>query len=244
MRICLCALTGVGNDVLDSVLGAASAADVLVLTRRDQWPFPYHPCEPLEQLCARRGVRALVDLSVTSADALAQIAAFAPDVLLVSTFHQRIPQAVVRSAKLAAANVHASLLPKYRGPTPTAWTVLHGEAETGVTFHALAEAFDAGDVFLQETVPLPRECPDGELRRRLAGLAAAMVPRFLTLAEAGLLRPTKQDEARATHFPKITAPEALTRLRSGEFPRERVALALTPYPGVGILDRRSDGVGP
>jgi len=230
MRVLLCALTGLGNDVLEALTAAPQVTDVAVATRAESGAFPYYECENLAALCRRGDVTVHEELDMASPEAARLVRDFAPDVILAATFHQKIPAAVRGVARLGAVNVHPSLLPAYRGPTPTHWAILEGEAETGVTFHELTDAYDAGDILMQERLAL-EESTDGQLRRRLAALAGEMTGPFLQRLSAGRWKPRPQDETRSSTYPALTSPAGLRLLRTGGYPPDRIRRALTPYPG-------------
>lgn len=235
MKCLLCALTGVGNDALLTLLESSVVTDILVVTRREPDEFPYYPCGQLTDLCAKKGVRCLTDLALCSEEAYAILREFAPDVLIAATFDQIIPQNVLALPAKEAINVHPSLLPRYRGATPTNWAIICGEERSGVTIHKLTVELDGGDILLARDCPI-RGLTDGEVRQRLSMLAGEMLAECLVLLETGDVHPRKQDLSQASSFPKITSEKGLSMLRRGNYSQEHIRLGLTPFPGVKILD--------
>jgi methionyl-tRNA formyltransferase len=121
------------------------------------------------------------------------------DVLLVATFGEMLPAAVLAAPSTASINIHPSLLPKYRGGFPEFSAVLDGERKSGISFHLMEEKFDAGNILLQKEILLN----DGEttisLKARLATLASSSVPEFLDLIAAGDLAGDSQDASAITY---------------------------------------------
>jgi len=236
MRLLLCALTGMGNHVLESLMAWPRLGELAVITRREPGPFPHYCCGQLDALCASRGIVCRTDLRLDSAEGQAFVSGFAPSVLLCATFHQRIPAGILARRALRALNVHPSLLPGYRGPTPTNWAILRGEAETGISFHQLSEGLDEGGLYAQRRLAVG-ERTDGELRLALAELAASEVCGVLDEVLEGRLAPVDQDVSRASWLPKVGSPEGLKILLRERPPRERLQRGLTPLPGVDFLER-------
>ena len=160
-----------------------------------------------------------------------RIADCRPQVLVVIAFGQKIGLELVNLAAKGAINVHASLLPKYRGAAPINWAILRGETHTGVSIITLAEKIDAGNVLAQsETAIGPLETA-GELHDRLARLAAPLLLETLERLGAGTATYTKQNEAEVTYAPKLHKSDGLLDFAE---PAESLALkirGLWPWPG-------------
>ncbi len=233
MKLCLFALTGFGNPVLEEVLNLPEIRDVVVYTRKEKGVFPHYECEQLADLCKRKGICAGT-IPVSSAEAYEKVRNFKPDMLLLATFNQKISDRIIRLAAMGAVNIHPSLLPKYRGPTPTNWAVINGEGESGVTFHTLEADFDMGDILFQRKVPI-NGLTDGELRKRLAGLAGEMIRPFFDLYTAGKIEPLAQNKSEGHYYPNIASEEGLELLRRGAFDPKNIIRGVTPCPGTKIL---------
>jgi len=169
--------------------------------------------------------------NVNSPEMIARIADYRPDVLVVIAFGQKIGPELVKLAAKGAINVHASLLPKYRGAAPINWAILRGETRTGNSIITLAEKIDAGDIVAQsETTIGPLETA-GELHDRLAQLAAPLLLDTLDKIDAGTATYTKQDSAQVTYAPKLHKVDGLL-----DFAESAESLALKirgfwPWPG-------------
>lgn len=127
-----------------------------------------------------------------------------PDVIVVVAYGKILPLTILNSTKYGCINVHASLLPKYRGAAPIQWSILNGDEETGVTIMQMAQGVDTGDILLTKTTKIDINETADELFDRLSLIGAQALTECLDMLEKGLVTPVKQDEALATHVGKIT----------------------------------------
>ena len=130
-----------------------------------------------------------------------------PDVIVVVAFGQFLSKRLLEIPKHGCINLHASLLPKYRGAAPIHWAIINGERETGLTTFLLNEEMDAGDILLQERVPISDEDTAGTLHDKLAELGPDLVLRTLEGLEKGTIIPRPQDHSQATFAPKIKSTQ-------------------------------------
>ncbi len=168
---------------------------------------------------------------------LGQIRELAPDVIVVASFGQILTGELLRIPRLGAINLHASLLPKYRGAAPIQWALIRGEQETGVTTFLMDEGMDTGPILLQRRVEITPEDDAGSIEEKLAKLGAEVVLETLEGLAKGELEPQPQDHSAATYAPKLKkAHEKLDWARPA---RELVNLirALSPRPGAFTLFR-------
>lgn len=127
-----------------------------------------------------------------------------PDVIVVAAYGKILPQYILDYPKYGCINVHASLLPKYRGAAPIQHAVLNGDAETGITIMQMAAGMDTGDILLQESTLIGIYETSGQLFDRLSELGAKTLLRVLQLMESDALHPVAQNEAMATYAPMIS----------------------------------------
>jgi methionyl-tRNA formyltransferase len=154
---------------------------------------------------------------------------------VVIAFGQKISNEVIALAKKGALNVHASLLPKYRGAAPINWAIINGEEQTGVSIITLAERMDAGDILAQQAIEIKPDETAGELHERLCHTAAPLLAKTLDAIEAGTAVYTKQDEVKVTHAPKLTKSDGFHDFsRPADVVRRRI-LGLWPWPGASAL---------
>jgi methionyl-tRNA formyltransferase len=154
-----------------------------------------------------------------------------PDLILVIAFGQKVGNDLIRLPPKGAINVHASLLPKYRGAAPINWAIVNGETETGVSIITLAEKMDAGDILAQTKTAIGPQETAGELHDRLAKLAAPLLIDTLGRIENGTAAYGPQDHSRATLAPKIRKSDGALDFNE---PAELVARKIRgfwPWPG-------------
>jgi methionyl-tRNA formyltransferase len=139
--------------------------------------------------------------------AAAALAAFAPDLLCVACFPRRLPPPVLSLARRGGLNVHPSLLPRHRGPTPLFWTLHAGDETAGVTVHWLDEGIDTGPIALQEAVPLPAGTSGDALAADLARRGARLLARAVALLAEGSLPRLPQNPGAASYRSWPAAPD-------------------------------------
>lgn len=132
-----------------------------------------------------------------------QLKALQPDLFVVVAF-RILPKEIFEIPRYGSFNLHASLLPKYRGAAPIQWALINGETETGLTTFKLAEKVDTGNIYLQEKVPIYPEDNFGTLHDRLSELGADVVLRTIEMIESGNYQLLQQDDSLASPAPKIT----------------------------------------
>jgi methionyl-tRNA formyltransferase len=163
----------------------------------------------MKAIAERHGVPVFQPESVNTPEGVAGVRAFQPDLLVVAAYGQILSRDVLAVPPHGGINVHASLLPKYRGAAPIAWAVYHGETRTGVTIIKMSVSLDAGDMLAQEAIDiLPGETA-GELEARLAPLGARLAVRVVEQIAAGTAHGVKQDPAQVTKAPKLTKEHGL-----------------------------------
>jgi methionyl-tRNA formyltransferase len=155
----------------------------------------------------------------------------AVDVALVVAYGRILPGDVLAGPRLGCVNVHASLLPKYRGAAPITWAVVHGETESGLTLMKLDEGMDTGPTFARVTTPVGPDETAGELSERLARLGAEAVTEWLPRYVAGKCALEAQDDARATMAPMLEKEHGrLDWSKSAREIHDHVR-GMTPWPG-------------
>jgi methionyl-tRNA formyltransferase len=158
------------------------------------------------------------------------LAAYHADLYIVAAFGQILPQAVLDQPRYGTLNIHASLLPKYRGPDPIAETILQGDTETGVTIMQLDAGVDTGPMLLRRTTPIASQETTGSLTLKLATLGAQALLEALPLWIAGKITPEPQDESKATHTRMLRKEDGLINWERAAVVIERAVRAYTPWP--------------
>lgn len=214
----------------------------VVTSRKQANDFPYYLCPKLQDVVEQHNIPLYSGMRLSDKESFEIIKGHEPDLIIVSTYNQLISQAIIDIPTYGVVNFHPSLLPKYRGPTPTYSVLANGEFETGVTAHFIeSEQFDRGRVVLQNKIDILPEETDGHLRKRLSELAARMMPETVDLIlsnDKGAF--AHQDEHEASYFSKRTDADSFIEL---SWPLEKIRnriRALTPFPGASIvLDGRT-----
>ena len=157
--------------------------------------------------------------------------ASAAELAVVVAYGKILPVPVLEALPRGCINVHASLLPKYRGAAPVQWAVIHGESETGVSIMQLDAGMDTGPVYLERRVAIGAAETSGELLDRLAPIGAAALLDAIAQLEAGSARAVPQDHARATHAPMLAKTDGAI-----DFTQRAAAVAarirgVDPWPG-------------
>ena len=173
---------------------------------------------------------------VGAANSVEHMARLAPDLLVVVAYGQYISSKVLAVPRLAAINLHPSLLPKYRGASPIQMAVADGESVTGVTILHVSREMDGGDIILQREVPIHDEDTSLTLQARLAEAGAEAMIEAIDALAAGTAARMPQDEARATYVGRLNKEDGyLDWSRSAHTLRNRIR-GFQPWPGCSCVD--------
>jgi methionyl-tRNA formyltransferase len=186
---------------------------------------------PVSRLAQTRGILVLQPQKIKSKVFFEDLADLRPDMLVVAAFGRILPQEVLSLPPLGCYNVHASLLPAYRGPAPVRWAIINGERTTGVTIFRMDEGMDTGDLIAAESLEIDPDETAGMLTERLARLAARMITPALRQVVEGTARFVPQDHAKATVVPILRKADGLIDWSlTAEAIRNRIR-GLDPWPG-------------
>lgn len=158
-----------------------------------------------------------------------------PTVIVVVAYGLLLPQEVLRAAPLGAINIHASLLPRWRGAAPIQRSLLAGDQETGVSIMQMDAGLDTGPVLAQRRTPIAITDDAGSLHDRLAALGAGAILDVLAELERGRLQPVQQSHEGATYAPKLDKRESLLDWTRSAVELERATRAFRPTPGAFTL---------
>ena len=186
---------------------------------------------PVKELALQHGVPVFQPEIVKEGSFLEEIRKTHPDLFVVVAYGQILPQSLLTIPKRGAVNVHASLLPKYRGAAPIAWAILKGEGVTGVTTMMMDEGMDTGAILLQAKVPVGERETGESLHDRLALLGSQLLRETVERLKAATIDPRPQDHSQATYAPSIRKEEGSVdwKMDAGEI--DRKVRALNPWPG-------------
>lgn len=187
------------------------------------------------------GIPVLTPSNVNDPECVARLAALKPDVIVVAAFGQMLKKSLLEMAPHGCINVHASLLPKYRGAAPAQWAIVHGERVTGVTLMRMNERMDAGEILLQKEVPIYEEDTGQTLLTRLGVAGATLLKEGLEAMRKGPLKGKPQEDREATYAPRITKADGAVLW---SMPAEAIARrvrAFHPWPGCWCEAPRGSG---
>lgn len=192
---------------------------------------------PVKQIALDAGITIHQPERVRSEDFVALVKEMSPDAIVVAAFGQIIPKVILDIPRLGSINVHASLLPKYRGAAPVHYALFNGETVTGVTTMLMDPGLDTGPVLLQKEVGILPDDNEGSLEVRLAEVGADLLIETIELLEKGAITPKPQDASLATYAPSVKKEEC--RIDWNQDSNEIVnrIRGCTPRPGAyTILD--------
>jgi methionyl-tRNA formyltransferase len=186
---------------------------------------------PVEQEARRLGIAVITPRTLKTPEALAEFSAHHADAAVVVAYGMILPQAILDAPRLGCFNLHASLLPRWRGAAPIQYAILHGDHETGVTTMYMDEHMDTGDIILQRAQLIHVDDTSATLHDRLAKLGADLLVETVSLIAEGKAPRAKQDETRATYAKKITKDDGRIDWTRSAVEIERQVRAFNPWPG-------------
>lgn len=186
---------------------------------------------PVKRLAMEHGVPVIQPKTLKSAEALGELASFKPELIVVSAFGHILPQEVLALPKFGCLNVHPSLLPRHRGPSPVAASILCGDQPTGVTIMLMDVGIDSGPILAQRKVGISFTDTAGSLASKLASVGAELLIETLPEWLEGKLEPQPQDEAEATYSKLITSEDGEIDWRLSAVELWQMARAYNPWPG-------------
>lgn len=186
---------------------------------------------PVKDLAVHYGIPVLQPLKVRTPENLEAISAFHPDLIVVVAFGQILPKQLLDMPKHGCINVHASLLPRYRGAAPINWCIINGESETGITTMQMDVGLDTGDMLLKKSTPIDPDETADELHDRLMLLGAQTMAETLDLLSCGALIPEKQDDAMTCYAPMLKKELGMIDWQQPSTRIKDLVRGVTPWPG-------------
>ena len=186
---------------------------------------------PVKEAALDLGYDILQPLSVRTPDFYEKAAAISPDIFVVVAFGHILPKKVLSIPKRGAINLHASLLPKYRGPAPIQWAIINMEKEAGVTAMLMNEGLDTGDILLSAKTEIDSKETSFSLHDRLSRIAGDILIPALSGICANSLKPVPQDNSQATYAPLLKKKDGLVDWSKPAVEIEAFIRGITPWPG-------------
>jgi len=185
---------------------------------------------PVKRAALGAGLTVFQPEKLRTPETIETLASWAPDLIVVAAYGKILPKIVLDLPRLGCINVHASLLPKYRGAAPIQWAILRGEERTGITIMCMNERMDAGDILLQQEVDISAQETSGELQARLAGMGAFALMETIARLHAGTLMPQPQREDSMTLAPMIKKEDGRIDWTRPAVYIARLVRAFNPWP--------------
>ena len=185
---------------------------------------------PVKETAMEHGIPVFQPRKVREPENIEELRKYQADVIVVVAFGQILPREILELTPYGCINVHASLLPSYRGAAPIQWAVINGEAVSGVTTMQMDEGLDTGDMLLKTEVPLEPEETGGSLHDKLAAAGASLCVRTLKALEEGTVTPKKQGESPTAYASMLKKEMGEIRWEESAISIERLIRGLNPWP--------------
>jgi methionyl-tRNA formyltransferase len=189
---------------------------------------------PVKSLALELGLPLIQPEKLRQPEAMEQLRAWAPDLIVVTAFGQILRKEVLDLPRLGCINVHASLLPRWRGAAPISAAILHGDRETGVTIMQMDAGLDTGPILSQRSIPLMPEDTAGSVFEKLSHLGADLLLETLPDYLSGKLKPIPQPQEGATYAPMLKKEEGQLDFDRDVHELERKVRAFNPWPGASM----------
>ena len=220
---------------------AASALSALIESEHDVvavYTQPDRPAgrgrklraSPVKELALKHDIPVLQPEKLKDAETHDVLRSFNADVMIVAAYGLILPQAVLDIPRLGCLNIHASLLPRWRGAAPIQRAIAAGDKESGITIMQMDAGLDTGDILLLSHCPINDNDNGGDLHDRLAEMGASSILEALKDIESGNTKPIKQDDALATYAHKLDKKEAIINWKDSAENIERLIRAFNPWP--------------
>ena len=185
---------------------------------------------PVKETALEHGIPVFQPRKVREPENIEELRKYQADVIVVVAFGQILPREILELTPYGCINVHASLLPSYRGAAPIQWAVINGETVSGVTTMQMDEGLDTGDMLLKTEVPLEPEETGGSLHDKLAAAGASLCVRTLKALEEGTVTPKKQGESPTAYASMLKKEMGEIRWEEPAISIERLIRGLNPWP--------------
>lgn len=186
---------------------------------------------PVKDFALARGIPVLQPLKMKTPPFVDALRPYAPDLCVVTAYGKILPKDVLELAPLGCVNVHASLLPRFRGAAPIQWALAHGDTETGVCLMKMDEGLDTGPVFAVERLPIAADDTSASLHEKLAALGGEALKKHLPAYIRGELVPVPQSTEGMVYAPMIEKEAGQLDFKRPAAELERRLRAFTPWPG-------------
>ena len=216
--------------ILEEILKAYPVLGVVTQPDKPKGRAKELAFSPVKELAMKHDLPVYQPNKAKEPEFLEQLEKLQPDVIVVAAFGQILPKALLDIPKYGCINVHASLLPKYRGAAPIQYSVIDGEKETGITIMYMDVGIDTGDIILQDIVPIAPDETGGSLFDKMAIQGSASIIRALRQIEAGEATRIPQDNEKANYVKMISKEMGKLDFAKSAVQLERLIRGLNPWP--------------
>lgn len=225
--------------ILQSLIDQPEYDVKAVLTQPDHRIGRKHvlTASPVKQLAQKYGIEVLQPAKLSKSPEMERIIEINPDLMITAAYGQFLPTKLLNAAKIAAINVHGSLLPKYRGGAPIQYAVINGDKETGISIMYMVKKMDAGDVIAQEAIPIEKDDDAGTMFDKLSILGRDLLLKTLPDLISGNVHPVAQDPDKVVFSPNISSEQERIDYRMTAAQIDNKVRGLRPAPlGNMIID--------
>ncbi len=230
MKIIFAGTPHFAASALEAVLQAHQVVAVLTQPDRPSGRGMQLTASPVKQLAQQHGIPVLQPVTLRTEEAQQALVALNADVMVVAAYGLILPKAVLQIPRHGCLNIHASLLPRWRGAAPIQRAILAGDSETGITIMQMDEGLDTGDMLLKRTCPITQQDTAQTLHDTLAKLGTQAILEVLQQMERKKLHPEQQDARLATYAAKLNKAEAQLDWSADAVQLDRAVRGYFPFP--------------
>ena len=190
---------------------------------------------PVKECALSHGIPVLQPVKIKEPEAAAELKKYPADIFVVAAFGQLLTEEILNMPKFGCINIHASLLPAYRGAAPIQRVIINGEEKTGVTIQQMAKGLDTGDMLLKKEISIDPKETGGSLHDKLSVAGAELIVEALSKIEKGEVVPEKQDDALSCYAKKLDKAMGLIDFDQNAVSIERLIRGLNPWPSAYTL---------
>ena len=185
---------------------------------------------PVKECALKHGLTVFQPARIKAPEAVEELRKYEADIFVVAAFGQILSKEILDMPKYGCINIHASLLPRYRGASPIQYAVLNGDEMTGVTIMQMNEGMDTGDILMMKAIPVEKDDTGGSLFEKLSVLGAQLLVKTLPKIEAGDIIPVKQQEEDAVHVRMLSKDMGKIDWEKDADVLERLVRGMNPWP--------------
>lgn len=185
---------------------------------------------PVKECALKHGIPVFQPVKIKEAEAVEQLKKYPADIFVIAAFGQLLSEEILNMPEFGCINIHASLLPAYRGAAPIQWVIINGETQTGVTIMQMAKGLDTGDMLCKTVVPIDPKETGESLHDKLMEAGAQLIVEALPKIERGELIPEKQDDSLSSYASRLTKSMGLIDWNKDAITLERLIRGLNSWP--------------